>query len=164
MRFFLGSKGYLQAKIGEPQVEPAGNVSGGLPLPLLRKTGPGLKVAIPIEVGRRYKISKVEEKGVTIFQPGIISAVSGLRVGEYVDAKKIQENVFKGIKDVYGTQGYIQASVDFIPKFTDKTAEEGDVEITLEVDEGRQFSLRRLEFIGNTNTRDVVLRREVLLN
>ncbi|MBL8171525.1 MAG: outer membrane protein assembly factor BamA [Acidobacteria bacterium] len=164
VRFFLGSKGYLQAKIGEPQVEPAGNVSGGLPLPLLRKTGPGLKVAIPIEVGRRYKISKVEEKGVTIFQPGIISAVSGLRVGEYVDAKKIQENVFKGIKDVYGTQGYIQASVDFIPKFTDKTAEEGDVEITLEVDEGRQFSLRRLEFIGNTNTRDVVLRREVLLN
>ena len=166
VRFFLGQKGYLQAKIGEPQVEKAGRVSGGFPLPIpgLRKSGPGLKISIPVEVGRRYKIKSVEEKGVTIFQPGYVKAVSGLREGEWVDAKKIQENVFKGIKDFYGIQGYIQASVDFIPKFTDKTPEEGEVEITLEVDEGRQFTLRRLEFIGNTNTRDVVLRREVVIN
>jgi outer membrane protein insertion porin family len=166
VRLYLGTKGYLQAKIGEPQVEDAGTVSGGFPLPIpgLRKSGPGLKITIPVEVGRRYKISKVEEKGVTIFQPGIISAVSGMRVGEYVDAKKISENVYKGIRDLYGTQGYIQAQVDFVPKFVDKTAEEGEIEVTLEVDEGRQFALRRLEFIGNTSTRDVVLRREVLLN
>src|SRR5262249_44458522 len=32
------------------------------------------------------------------------------------------------------------------------------------IDEGRQFTLRRLEFIGNANTRDRVLRREILLN
>src|SRR4029453_8154171 len=30
--------------------------------------------------------------------------------------------------------------------------------------EGKQFTLRRLEFVGNTFTRDNVLRREVLLN
>ena len=164
VRFFLGTKGYLQARIGEPRVEDAGKVSSGLPFPLLRKSGPGLKISIPIEAGRRYRISKVEENGVTIFQPGIITAVSGLRAGEYADAKKIQENVFKGIKDLYGTQGYIQADVNFIPKFIDKTAEEGEVEVTLEVEEGRQFTMRRLEFIGNNNTRDVVLRREVFLN
>lgn len=166
VRLFLGQKGYLQARISEPVIESAGTVTSGLiiPIPGLRKKGPGLKVTIPIEVGRRYKISKVEEKGVTIFQQGIVSAVSGMRVGEYVDAKKISENVYKGVKDLYGVQGYIQADVQFIPKFIDKTQEEGDIEITLEVDEGRQFTMRRLEFIGNTNTRDAVLRREVLLN
>ena len=166
VRFFLGAKGYLQAKVGEPQVSPAGITTNGFPLPIpgLRKKGPGLKIVIPIEVGRRYKITKVEEKGVTIFQPGIIAAVSQLKAGDYADAKKISENVFKGIKDLYGTQGYIQASVDFVPKFVDKTEEEGEVEITLEIDEGRQFSLRRLEFIGNVSTRDRVLRREVVIN
>ncbi|MGH9937444.1 MAG: outer membrane protein assembly factor BamA, partial [Blastocatellia bacterium] len=166
VRYFLGTKGYLQAKVGEPAISPAGVASNGFPLPIpgLRKKGPGLKIVIPIEVGRRYKIAKVEERGVTIFQPGIITAVSGLKKDEYVDAKKISENVYKGVKDLYGTQGYIQASVDFIPKFTDKTEEEGEIEITLEVDEGRQFTLRRLEFIGNVNTRDRVLRREVVLN
>lgn len=166
VRFYLGTKGYLQARIGEPQVSPDGIASNGFPLPIpgLRKKGPGLKISIPIEVGRRYKIAKVEEKGVSIFQAGAITAVSQLKPGEYINAKLIQENVFKGVKDLYGTQGYIQASVDFVPKFIDKTPEEGEVEITLEVDEGRQFSLRRLEFIGNTSTRDRVLRREVLLN
>jgi outer membrane protein insertion porin family len=54
--------------------------------------------------------------------------------------------------------------VNFIPEFIDKSDTEGEVKVTLEVDEGRQFTLRRLEFIGNTNTRDVVLRREVVLN
>ena len=164
VKYFLGTKGYLQAKLSEPTVEEAGKVSAGLPLPLFRKSGPGLKISIPIEVGRRYKISKVEEKGVALFQPGIVTAVSGMKVGDWVDAKKISENVYKGIKDLYGTQGFIQAEVSFIPKFIDKTPEEGEIEITLEMDEGRQYTLRRLEFIGNTNTRDVVMRREVLLN
>src|SRR5499433_2826311 len=164
VRYFLGTKGYLQAKIGEPTVAEAGKVSAGLPLPLFRKSGPGLKISVPIEVGRRYRIAKVEEKGVTIFQPGIVTAYSGMRVGDWVDSKKISENVYKGIKDLYGTQGFIQADINFIPKFIDKTPETGDVEIMLEVEEGRQFTMRRLEFIGNTNTRDVVLRREVLLN
>ena len=99
-----------------------------------------------------------------LFQPGIVTAYSGMRVGDWVDSKKISENVYKGIKDLYGTQGYIQADVNFIPKFIDKTAEEGDVEVTLEVEEGRQFTMRRLEFIGNTNTRDVVMRREVVID
>jgi outer membrane protein insertion porin family len=172
VRFYLGQRGYLQAKIGEPRVESAGNVTSGIPIPLpdlpklpkLRKQEPGLRIVVPIEVGRRYKIKSVEEKGVTIFQPGVVKAVSGMREGDWVDAKKIQENVFKSIKDLYGTQGYIQASPDFFPKFTDRTDDEGDIEITIEVDEGRQFTMRRVEFIGNTATRDVVLRREVLLN
>src|SRR5262245_28473212 len=164
VRFFLGTKGYLQAKLGEPKTEEAGKVSSGLPIPLLRKSGPGLKISVPIEVGRRYKITKVEEKGVTIFQLGVITLGSGLGKGEYADAKKISENVYKGIKDLYGSQGYIQADINPIPKFIDKTPEEGEVEWTLDVEEGRQFTLRRLEFIGNTNTRDVVLRREVLMN
>src|SRR5215813_604757 len=51
VRYFLGTKGYMQAKIGEPKIEEAGKVSGGLPLPLLHKSGPGLKLTIPVEVG-----------------------------------------------------------------------------------------------------------------
>ncbi|HKQ93074.1 MAG TPA: POTRA domain-containing protein, partial [Blastocatellia bacterium] len=62
VKYFLGTKGYLQAKVGEPKVDEAGKVSSGLPLPLFRKSGPGLKISIPVEVGRRYRISKVEEK------------------------------------------------------------------------------------------------------
>ena len=71
VKYFLGTKGYLQAKLGEPKVAEAGKVSSGLPLPLFRKSGPGLKISIPVEVGRRYKISKVEEKGVASSSPAL---------------------------------------------------------------------------------------------
>ncbi|MFN0124425.1 MAG: outer membrane protein assembly factor BamA [Blastocatellia bacterium] len=164
VRFFLGNKGYLQTVIGEPRIERSGKASSGLPLPFLRRSGPGVKITVPIEIGRRYKISKIEEKGVTLFQPNVISAVAGMRVGEYATAKSVQDGIYKNVKDLYGTRGYIQASAEFLPKFIDKTAEEGDVEVTIEVEEGRQYTMKRLEFIGNSNTRDVVMRREVLLN
>src|SRR5262245_8750299 len=128
VQYFLGTKGYLQAKFGEPEIENAGKTTSGLPIPipLLSKSGPGLKVTIPVEVGRRYKIKSVTEKGVVLFQPNVIKAISQLREGEWIDAKKIQENVYKGIKDYYGIYGYIQAEVAFIPKFIDKTTEEGE--------------------------------------
>jgi outer membrane protein insertion porin family len=166
LRLFLGNKGYLQAVIGEPKIERAGTVSNGIPIPLLRRSGPGLRITIPIDVGRRYKVARVEEKGVTLFPAGVITAVTGLRVGEYATAKAIQDGVYKNIKDLYGNRGYIQASAEFIPKFIDdpNNPEEGTVEVTLEVEEGKQFTLRRLEFIGNSNTRDVVMRREVVIN
>jgi outer membrane protein insertion porin family len=166
IRFFLGTQGYLQCKIGEPRIESAGKVSAGIPIPIkgLHKEGPGLRITVPVEIGRRYRITKVEEKGVTLFQPGVITAVSGMVVGEWVSAKHIQDGVYKNVKDIYGERGYIQASAYFVPNFIDRTNEEGDVEVTLEIDEGKQFTLRRLEFIGNTNTRDKVMRREVVIN
>ena len=33
----------------------------------------------------------------------------------------------------------------------------------VEIDEGKQFSVRRIEFQGNTTTRDKVIRRELIL-
>lgn len=164
VRQFLGSKGYLQAKIEEPTVERVENAVGGIPI--ITKKGPGLRIKVPIEVGRRYKITDVKETGVTLFQPGIVTLISGLRKGEYANAETIRKGVYEkdGIKGEYGNRGYINASAELDPKFTNKTDEEGEVEFTINVDEGKQYTLRRLEFIGNTNSRDKTLRREVVIN
>jgi outer membrane protein insertion porin family len=166
VRFYLGTLGYLQAVIGEPKIERAGQVTTGLPVPVpvFRREGPGIRITVPIEVGRRYRIASVIEQGVTIFPPGLITAAAGLKQGEIISARAIQEGVYRNIRDLYGERGFINAEVEFTPKYIDRTADEGEVEVTLEVDEGRQVTLRRLEFIGNNVTRDVVLRREVLLN
>ncbi len=174
VRQFLGSKGYLNARIGEPVVEDAGKVTSGIPIPLpdlpklpkLRQRSPGLRITVPVEVGRRYKIKTVKEDGVNIFQPGLITAVSGLKVGDYANAETIRRGVYEkdGIKGLYGDRGYINASAELEPVFTELNEEEGEVEFTIRVEEGKQYTLRRLEFIGNTNTRDRVLRREVLVN
>jgi outer membrane protein insertion porin family len=54
-------------------------------------------------------------------------------------------------------QSRVQGTIRTIPR-------RGIVDISITIDEGRQFTLRRLEFSGNTFTRDKVLRREFLLN
>ncbi len=164
VRQFLGSKGYLNAKLEEPKIERTENSVGGIPI--ITKKGPGLKIIVPIEVGRRYKIKSVKENGVTLFQPGVISLVSGLRAGEYANAETIRKGIYEkdGLKALYGDRGYINASAELEPKFTDTNDQEGEVEFTINVEEGKQYTLRRLEFIGNSNTRDNVMRREVAIN
>ncbi|MCA1614109.1 MAG: BamA/TamA family outer membrane protein [Acidobacteria bacterium] len=70
------------------------------------------------------------------------------------------------MKKVYGNSGFIQYSADPEPTFTDSPTnpKEGVADYVINIEEGKQFTLRRLEFAGNTFTRDNVLRREFVLN
>jgi Outer membrane protein/protective antigen OMA87 len=70
------------------------------------------------------------------------------------------------LRKAYGAQGFVQYQAEPQPEFKDNPAnpEEGIADITISITEGKQFTLRRLEFTGNTFTRDRVLRREFLLN
>ena len=70
------------------------------------------------------------------------------------------------MKKIYGSQGFIEYTAEPVPTFKDnaQNANEGVVDFTITIVEGKQFTLRRLEFSGNTFTRDSVLRREVLIN
>ena len=64
-------------------------------------------------------------------------------------------------RKLYGEFGYIdmvpEPDINPIPG-TDK------VDFTLNVDEGKQFFVRRIDFSGNTTTRDKVIRRELLVD
>ena len=63
------------------------------------------------------------------------------------------------MKKLYGEFGYI----DFVPEPSFDV--NGDkVDLTLTADEGKQFFVRRIDFTGNTTTRDKVIRREILLD
>ncbi len=164
VRQFLGSKGYLNARLGEPVVERVEKSVSGIPI--ISRKGPGLKITVPVEVGRRYKVKSVKEEGVTLFQPGVVSLYSGLRVGEYANAETIRKGIYEkdGLKALYGDRGYINASAELDPEFTDTNQDEGEVAFVIRIEEGKQYTLRRLEFIGNSNTRDKVMRREVAIN
>src|SRR5205807_3179975 len=67
----------------------------------------------------------------------------------------------KNVKDAYNGAGYINAVP--VPKI-EADDDKKTVHITIEIDEGKQFSIRRIEFAGNTTTRDKVIRRELALD
>jgi outer membrane protein insertion porin family len=90
----------------------------------------------------------------------------GLNKGDVADGEKISKGLFENLKKHYGSQGFIEYSPEPVPTFKDnpQNPNEGIVDFVVTIEEGKQYTLRRLEFIGNTFTRDNVLRREVLIN
>lgn len=168
VRNYMRSKGYLQARTGDPRVEGLGRRRTGffLPLPFLSSIDDTLRVVVPITEGRLYRIGDIKIEGNSIYSEQVIQSVIGLRKGDVADGKKISDALFENLKKLYGSQGFIQYEANPQPEFKDNPAnpEEGIVDFQIEIVEGKQFTLRRLEFLGNTFTRDNVLRREVLIN
>ncbi len=169
---YMFSKGYFQARIGEPQVVGLGYRRTGLPLlralplPVITSKDDTLKIIVPVTEGRLFRVGELKVEGNSIFSEQLILNYIGLKKGEIADGKRLQEAVYEDLKKIYGSQGFVLYDAEFVPEFKDNptNAKEGIVDITITIDEGRQFRLRRLEFVGNTFTRDKILRREVLVN
>jgi len=166
---YMHAKGYLQARHGEPRVESLGPRRTGfpiLPLPFLSSTDEGLRVTVPIIEGKIYRLGDLKVEGNSIFSEDQIKAVVGLNKGDIADGEKISKALFENLKKYYGSQGFIEYTPEPVPTFKDnpQNPNEGIVDFVVTIEEGKQFTLRRLEFIGNTFTRDNVLRREVLIN
>lgn len=172
VRAYMFSKGYFQARIGDPEVVGLGynrtgfSVLKNFPIPLLTSMDDTLKIKVPVTEGKIYRVGELKVEGNSIFSEQQILGYVGLKKGEIADGKRLQDAVYEDLKKVYGSQGFVQYNAEFDPEFKDNPAkpDEGIVDITITIDEGKQFTLRRLEFTGNTFTRDKVMRREFLLN
>src|SRR5215471_14898547 len=166
---YMKSKGYLQARHGEPRIEGLGKKRTGfpiLPLPFLSSVDDTLKITVPIIDGKLYRVGDVKIEGNSIFSENVIKAFIGLQKGAVADGEALSKGLYENLKKAYGNQGFIQYTADVNPTFKDNPTNpnEGIADFVITIDEGKQFTLRRLEFTGNTFTRDNVLRREVLVN
>lgn len=169
---YMYSKGYFQARIGEPQVVGLGYKRTGFPIlsnfpiPVITSKDDTLRIIVPVTEGKVYRVGDVKIEGNSIFSEQQILAGLGLKKGEVLDGKRLQDAVYEDLKKAYGSQGFVLYNAEFDPSFRDNpaNANEGIVDLTVTIDEGKQFRLRRLEFAGNTFTRDKILRREVLIN
>ncbi len=172
VRAYMFSKGYFQARIGEPEIVGLGYRRTGpplissLPLPILTSKDDTLKIIVPVTEGRLFRVGELKVEGNSIFSEQQILSYVGLKKGEIADGKRLQDAVYEDLKKVYGAQGFVQYNAEPEPNFKDNPTnpKEGIVDITISIDEGKQFTLRRLEFTGNTFTRDRVMRREFLIN
>lgn len=168
VRNYMASKGYLRAQLGEPKIEGLGERTTGffIPLPLLSSSDEALRITIPVIEGKVYRIGEFKIEGNSIFPEQAIKQILGVKQGEVANGEKIGKALYENLKKYYGAQGFIQYTADLNPTFHDDAAanKDGVVDFVVTIDEGKQFTLRRLEFTGNTFTRDNVLRREVLLN
>src|SRR5262249_23254213 len=79
--------------------------------------------------------------------------------GDTFDTHLIQKGL-ENLRKAYGTYGFINFTP--VPN-TDVDDAKKLISLNIEAEEGKSFSVRRIEFQGNTTTRDRVIRRELLV-
>ena len=94
-----------------------------------------------------------------------IEAVLGFVPGETVRFGRVHERL-DALEQLYGERGYINFEPDVVPDLRDDPidATQGIADIIVRLDAGTSFTVGRIEFKGNTYTRDKVLRREMVLD
>ena len=164
IRQFYQSKGYFTARVIN-HTERVYDVSGkGIKIPLLNPKKPGKRVDVTMVVneGQRYTLRNFNFVGMKLFRtPDLIAKqVFGMSAGDVFSTEKLQKGL-DNLRNLYGDFGYI----DFVPSPDPETVPgKPQVDLTIDVDEGHQFFVRRIDFQGNTTTRDRVIRRELLID
>ena len=165
IRQFYMDKGYFLAKVVDHNVTIHDSGGGpGLRIPLLHERRPGkyADLTINVDEGRQYHLNKIGFQGVKLFRTPetLMGPLFQMREGDVFSTAKLRKGL-ENLRKLYGEFGYI----DFVaePAF-DPLPNSDKIDLTLSFDEGKQFFVRRIDFSGNTTTRDKVIRRELLID
>ena len=155
----LQNKGYFRAIVGEPATHIRNE--NGLSLFTFRaKTGKRIDIRLPIEEGERYKLGGINFTGNKAVQNvKALRAQFATKDGEYFNYTAVGKGL-TNLQKAYGQLGYINFQAIPTPR-VDQAKKL--VFLDIDIDEGKPYTVSRIEFTGNTVTRDRVIRRELLL-
>lgn len=153
VRDLYRQQGYKNVFIGEPEVEVRALEPDA---PTSKGKKRRLFLTIPVEEGERWKFGEVTVEGASVYRPDLLLKFFRKPRGGWLRSKTIDEGV-DAIRDLYKNNGYILAQVN--SELRERSSNVADV--VVHVQENDQFRVGRLEFKGNSRTRDKVLRREM---
>src|ERR1022692_3716572 len=155
--------GYFNATTLDETVKVVPKGGRGWRLPLVKMNNPGIyaDITLPVQEGRLYHLHEAKFMGVKLFrEPTVLLNLFGMHPGDTFSTDKLRKGI-ENMRKLYGQFGYI----DFVPEPSfDVIPNSDQIDLTLTADEGRQFFIRRIDFSGNSTTRDKVIRREILLD
>jgi outer membrane protein insertion porin family len=155
------NRGYFKVSVADAKTEIHDTGSTGFHIPLIQGgRGKAVDITMPIDEGDQYRLGKITFKGnKAITNTVALRSLFPLKDGDIFSREKIAKGL-EQLHKAYGQYGYI----NFTP-VPNTTYDEDKKLVNLEVDidEGKQFFVRRIEFQGNTTTRDKVIRRELAL-
>jgi len=155
------NRGYFKVLVQEPKTNIHDSGHQGFHIPLLQ-AGPGkaVDITMPIEEGDKYSLGEITFKNnKAVTNTKALRALFPIKDGDTFDRSKIAKGL-ENLGKAYGQLGYINFTS--IPNTT-FDEQKKLVFLDIDVDEGKQFYVRRIEFQGNTTTRDKVIRREIVL-
>lgn len=143
-RYF--NEGYVQVKVDRPQV-------------YVTPDKKGIYITIRVEEGDRFKVGTVDFAGDLLFDRDDLFKSVNIDGSGWYNHETLMKDL-QTLQDKYGDLGYAYANI--IPR-TRTNEREKEVYITFEIDKGNKVYFNKINVVGNTKTRDKVLRRELTI-
>ncbi|MGB4811307.1 MAG: outer membrane protein assembly factor BamA [Methylophilaceae bacterium] len=144
LRSFYMNKGYLEFNIDSTQVS-------------ISPDKKDIYITVNITEGEKYTISDIKLAGDTIIADSELEHLIQIKKGDTFNREKITQSS-KAISDRLSNDGYAFSNVNPVPEINKN---EHTAAFTFFVDPGKRVYVRRINIVGNTRTRDEVIRREV---
>ncbi|MBW2643102.1 MAG: outer membrane protein assembly factor BamA, partial [Deltaproteobacteria bacterium] len=139
---FYYNNGYIQARVGEPQIEYQGD---------------WIDITIKIDEGPRFKVGEVDITGDLVLSEEELKKKLKITKETYYNREVVRNDVL-ALTDLYSDEGYAYAEIS--PRI-DKKIDELMVNIAYVVTKRKQVYFENINIGGNTKTRDKVIRREL---
>lgn len=144
LRYLYFNEGYVQVKIDRPQVSVTPDKKG-------------IFITIRIEEGEQFNVGEVDFAGDILF--GREELLESINIDTAnVFAYEVLQKDLSDLQAKYGDLGYAFANV--IPR-TRINEQERKVDVVFEFDKGNKVYFGSITVIGNSKTRDKVVRREL---
>ncbi|MEE2638393.1 MAG: outer membrane protein assembly factor BamA [Acidobacteriota bacterium] len=158
------NNGYIDAQVGQPELEYLDVSEDGDTRPV--------RLRIPISEGERYRLGELSFEGQDVIRTESLGDIfAGLEPGEYYSHEVVTSG-FEVAREAYGGIGYYEMTAfpDLRSRLETQpeglpTRIDGDpvVDVTIRLQEGEQYFVNRITFVGNNTTHDEVIRREISL-
>jgi outer membrane protein insertion porin family len=117
-----------------------------------------LNLVVVLDEGPVYHVGKILITGEKAAPEAKIRALLKMKEGGIYSPKEIREDS-KKIADAYGSGGYVDLQV--VPQGV--PAGQGRIDVHYQLQEGGPAFVQRINIVGNSRTKDKVIRREVLI-
>jgi len=144
LRSYYLDRGYLDFNIESTQVS-------------ITPDRKDIYITINVSEGGKYTVSDVRIGPQTLVPQEELEKLLRVKQGEVFSRQRLVETQ-KAIADRLGNDGYAFANANAVPQVD---REKRTVAFTLLIDPGRRVYVRRINVVGNSKTRDEVVRREM---
>jgi outer membrane protein insertion porin family len=141
---FYNDNGYVRVDIGVPDIA-------------VSKDGKTISITIPIEEGNIYKIGTIDFAGDVIFTKDDLIKQLKTKTGNTFRASLFHEDVLT-LTDMYQDRGYAFCDIAPLTLVDDNSR---SVNLSFNITKGQEVYFNRINILGNTRTRDKVVRREL---
>lgn len=145
---YYREKGFIKAKVGIPSLK-------------LTPDKKYLYIFIPVEEGEQYRLGDLKISGDLIVPEKEIRKLITLKKGDIFNTTQFFARDLEAITVLYKDMGYAYVNIETPYKEYESSR---TLDIELVIDKGPICKFEKIEIIGNTKTRDKVIRREMTIS